>query len=152
MAEKGQPTGSVGPLMMGSDLSGNAAPLPAFPGQVPVGATAVNNSSGNIANNTAAATLPAVAGKTNYVTGIEVTGAGATAAAVVVATLAGLLGGTASYIITAPAGATVAILPLVVIFDPPMPASAVNTAITLSVPALGAGNTNVAANIHGFVI
>jgi hypothetical protein len=38
---------------------------------------------------------------------------------------------------------------LAVQFAPPFPASAANTAITVSCPALGAGNTNNVANIRG---
>ena len=114
------------------------------------GATPVSASSGNVANAAAAATLPAVAGKTTYVTGFEITGAGATAAAVVLATLTGLTGGTATYVVVAPAGATTSITPLVVQFPAPIPASSVNAAITLTLPALGAGNTNAAVVAHGF--
>lgn len=116
----------------------------------PIGATPVSASSGNVANAAAVATLPAVASKTNYITGFEITGAGATGAAVVLATLAGILGGTATYVVVAPAGATTSITPTVVNFPMPIPASAVNTAITLTLPALGAGNTNAAVVVHGF--
>lgn len=116
----------------------------------PTGATPVSASSGNVANAVATATLPAVSGKTTYITGFAITGAGATGAAVVLATLAGLIGGTATYVVVAPAGATTSITPLVVQFPMPLPASAVNTAITLSLPALGSGNTNAAVVAHGF--
>lgn len=119
---------------------------------IPPGAVAVNGASGNVANATAAATLPAVGGKTNYVTGFEITGGGATAAALVAATLAGLLGGTATYIFATPAGVALGAAPLIVEFQTPIPASAVNTAITLTLPALGAGNTNAAVAIHGFLL
>lgn len=114
--------------------------------------TQVVATSGNVAAATATATLPAVAGKTNYISGFEITGAGATAAAVVDATVAGLIGGvTLHYSVTAPAGVTTPITPTVVHFDPPIPASAPNTAISVSVPSLGAGNTNTAVNVEGFV-
>jgi hypothetical protein len=119
---------------------------------LPIGATAVQASSGNVANAAATATMPAVVGKTNYVSGIEITGGGATAAALVIATLAGLLSGTHSYVIGAVAGAAAPNQPLAIEFFPALPASAANIAITLNVPALGAGNTNCVANIHGFVL
>lgn len=119
---------------------------------LPSGATAVNAASGNVANAVATATLAAVAGKTNYVTGFEITAGGATAAALVAATLTGILGGTATYIYAAPAGAAVGATPLIVQFQTPIPASAVNTAIAISLPALGAGNTNAAVAIHGFYL
>ena len=106
--------------------------------------------SGNVANASAAATLTGAATTTVYLAGFEVTGAGATAASVVTVTVAGLLGGTRSYTYTFPAGATVACQPLIVTFDPPLPASAVNTAIVVTCPAGGAGNTNNTVVAHGF--
>lgn len=116
----------------------------------PSNVTPINAASGNVANASAAATLAAVADKTNHITGFEVTATGSTAAAVVLVTVTGLVGGTLTYIFAAPTGATVAATPLLVTFPTPIPASAVNTAITLTVPALGLGNTNSAAVIHGY--
>jgi len=114
----------------------------------PSGLTTV--SSGNVANASAAATLAAVAAKTNYLAGFEITAGGATGAALVSATITGLAGGTATYTFGAPAGATVAATPLVVWFPTPLPASAVNTAIVVTLPALGAGNTNATVVVHGY--
>lgn len=93
--------------------------------------------------------LAAAAGQTNYLTGFEITGGGATAASVIAVTVTGILGGTMNYNIPVPAGATLGIQPLLVTFWPPLPASAVNTAITLNVPSFGAGNTRASASIHG---
>jgi hypothetical protein len=107
-------------------------------------------SSGNVANGSAAASIAAAAGYRGYITGFDITGAGATAAANVVATLTGLLGGTRSYVVSAPAGATAPITPLAVRFDEPLPASGLATAITVTLPALGAGNTHACVNVHGF--
>jgi hypothetical protein len=101
------------------------------------------------ANASITAVLPAQSGFTNYVSGIKITGGGATAASLITATLTGLTN-TLSYVIAVPAGATLGIVPLVVEFDPPLPASAANTAITLTVPAAGTGNTAMSAVIHGF--
>jgi hypothetical protein len=117
--------------------------------EIAAGGTAVGASSGNVANASAAATLAAVAAKTNYITGFTITAAGATAASVVTATVTGLLGGTQSFTFSVPAGATVGATPLLYNFIPPHPASAVNTAITVTLPALGAGNTNAAVNVRG---
>jgi hypothetical protein len=116
------------------------------------GGNSILASSGNVANAVATATLAAAAGKTNYLSGFEITGAGATAASVVVATVTGLLGGTLSYVISVVAGATLGNAPLVVEFDSPIAATAVNTAIAVSCPALGAGNTNCVANAHGYQV
>ena len=109
-------------------------------------------SSGNVANANAVATLAAVAGKTTFITGFEVTSGGATTAALVTATVAGLLGGTASYTYGASAGALLANTPLMVTFNPPLPASALNTAIVVTLPALGLGNTNATVAAHGYQI
>lgn len=128
-------------------LVGNAgSPL------VPSGATNVAASSGNVANGVATATMPAVVGKTNYVTGFSVTSGGATTAALVTATLSGVVGGPLAYTFGAPLGATAAALPLIVELETPIPGSAANTAVSISLPALGTGNTNAAVNIHGYTV
>lgn len=136
-------------------VGGQAAQVPAVMlvdstgAELAAGGTAVAGTSGNVANASAAASLTAAASKTNYVTGVDISFAGATAASVVTATLTGLLGGTQSYSIAVPAGAAVQGTPLTLRFTPPHPASAANTAITITLPALGAGNTNAAVNIRG---
>jgi len=114
-------------------------------------ATMVTGTSGNVAAASAAASLPAVAGKTNYLTGFDITSSGSTGAAVVLAALTGLLGGTISYVYTTVAGATLANPQLSVRFQTPLPASAVNTAITLTLPSLGTGNTNAITTVYGYV-
>jgi hypothetical protein len=119
--------------------------------EIPSGGTAVGASSGNKANASAAAAMPAVVGKTNYITSADITFSGATAASVVIATITGLLGGTQSAIVSVPAGATVGGTPLCLKFDPPFPASAANTAITVTLPALGSGNTNACVNVRGIL-
>lgn len=116
----------------------------------PVGATAKTGASGNVANGSAAASLAAVSGKTNYIAGFQVTASGATAALVVNVTMAGVITGTQTYTFVFPAGVTTAATPLIVKFDPPVPASATNTAITVTLPASGAGGTNAAVNVQGF--
>lgn len=133
-----------------------ATPLPTSSaptvGNLPTGATAVIASSGNVANASAAATLAAVAAKTNFLSGFQITAGGATVGADVSVTITGLLGGTITYTFNAPAGALVGATPLIVTFPYPLPASAVNTAIVVTCPALGAGNTNATANAQGYVL
>lgn len=115
------------------------------------GATRIRGASGNVANASAVATLAAGgASVTTYITGFEVTAAGATAGAVVNVTVTGTTGGTLTYVYAIPTGATVAAAPLVVEFPDPIPASAVNTAIAVTLPALGAGNTHAAVVAHGY--
>lgn len=127
-----------------------AAPYPtAFDG---TDATPVTAGSGNVANASAVATISAVAGKTAYVTGFDIVGGGATAAALVAPTLAGVIGGTKTYVQAVVAGATLANPILSLRFTPAIPASAANTAIVLTCPALGAGSTNNTANIYGFYL
>lgn len=109
-----------------------------------------NATSGNVANAVATATMAAVADKTNHVTGFSITGLGATAALGVLATLTGVVNGPLSYAYAAVAGAVLSNAPLVVSFPTPIPASAVNTAISLSLPALGLGNTSAVVTLHGY--
>jgi len=97
-----------------------------------------------------APSLPANAGNYTWITGFEVTGAGATAASIIVVTVTGTITGTLSYDVVIPAGATTTITPLLVEFATPIRSSAANTAITVNVPSFGAGNTNSAAVVHGF--
>jgi hypothetical protein len=102
------------------------------------------------ADSAATAVLPAVASKTNYLAGFAISGSGATAASVVRATITGI-GVTWGIDIAVPAGVNLAIAPIIVTLPNPIPASAANTAITLSVPAFGAGNTDVSIAIWGFL-
>jgi hypothetical protein len=133
-------------------LSDPVSGLPIDPSSPnPSGTTQVNASSGNVANAAAVAALPAVAAKTNYLSGFEISGSGATAGLPVTVTVAGILGGTQSFTYTFAAGVLVGNQPLVMSFFPPLQASAVNTAITVTCPAGGAGNTNNVANAHGYV-
>jgi hypothetical protein len=113
----------------------------------------VQNSSGNVAAGVATATLPAVANRVTYICGFSITSTGATAAAVVSPTVAGLAGGTMTFTYAAVAGATAANQPLVIPFgtgDTCLAASAPNTTIVVSMPSLGAGNTNTTVNAWGY--
>lgn len=111
-----------------------------------------NATSGNVAAAVAAATIPAAAGKLACLAGIDVTASGATAAAVVTLTITGVKNGPLSYTYTAPAGATLAAPDLSRTFDPPLEASAQNVAIVVSLPSLGAGNTNATVNARGLYL
>ena len=115
----------------------------------PAGATPVHAFATG-ANAPLAPSLPGVAGKTTYITGFEITSGGATAAALGGATLSGVLGGSIFYIFDVPAGAALTSRGLIVTFDPPIPASALNTAIAMAVPATGAGNLQTNCALHGF--
>jgi hypothetical protein len=116
----------------------------------PVGATALTAASGNVAAAVATATLAGAASVTTYITGFEITGAGATAASVVNITVTGTISGTLTYTLAVAAGATLSNQPLVIQFSPAIPASAVNTSIVVSCPSLGTGNTNNTVVAHGY--
>lgn len=106
--------------------------------------------SGNVAAAAAAATLPAVPGKLNYITGFSVTGTGATVGQAVVITVTGLSGGTITFTHASATGATVGNAQFNYEFPAPHPASAINTAIAVSCASLGAGSTNNVANVFGY--
>ncbi len=125
-----------------------------MPDNVPV-AYAVNyvaNSSGNVANTNAVATLAGAAGKTTYIWGFTLTASGSTSGLAVTATVAGLLGGTQSFAFDFPIGALVGAAPILYTFPVPWPASAQNTSIVVTLPAGGGGNTNAAATAVGFTL
>lgn len=149
MPEQGAAVQSGSPMMY-VDAKGNAQ----FVGLngLPQAAVQVENSSGNVANSAAVATMAADATRTNYITGFEVTASGSTAGLPVSVTVAGILGGSLTYTFTFPAGVLVAAQPLTVEFPEAIPASAINTAITVTCPAGGAGNTNTTVNVHGFKV
>lgn len=112
--------------------------------------TPLSAGSAVVANAAAVATLTGTATTTVYISGFEVTGAGATVGLPVTVTVAGLLGGTRSYIYSFMAGALLNNTPLIVQFNPPLPASAVNTPIVVTCPAGGTGATSNTANAHGY--
>lgn len=116
----------------------------------PSGAIPITSSSGNLANAIATATLVSAVGKTTYITGFEVTGTGATAGLAVSVTVVGTITAGLTYTAAAAVGALVANTPLLVQFDPAIPASAANIAIAVSIPALGVGNTNSTVVAHGY--
>lgn len=147
------PVSAANPLPTTSASGGAAVstanPLPVANAALPVGAVPLAVSSGNVANASAVATLPAAVGKTTYIKGFTITPGGVTVAAVVTATLTGVAN-TLSYTIGAPTGAGAAGPAVVVPFGDGIPASAVNTAIVLTLPALGGGNLNASVTAWGY--
>lgn len=114
-------------------------------------ASSVAAFSPNEANAIATAQLPAVAGETNYLAGFYIQGTGATAASDVLATVTGLEGGTMEIPIAVPAGVDVQLAPISIQFTQPLPASAADVAIVITLPALGSGSTGAAVGIWGTV-
>jgi hypothetical protein len=100
------------------------------------------------------ATLPA--GTTavpmlTYITGFEVCASNGTGAAANNVVVANTISGNLNYTINTLAAAATVAGPghLIVEFNPPIPANALNTAITVTWPAL-AGGTGVSVTAHGF--
>jgi hypothetical protein len=117
---------------------------------VPVMASGINVSSvtGGAAGS---ATIPAQPGQTAYMTGFEITSGGATAGLLLTATVTGLAGGTMSYVISIPTGATLSANPAWVSFYPALAASGPNVALTLNLPA-ASGRTAAALSVQGFYL
>lgn len=115
-----------------------------------IGIVKVLATSGNVAAGVAAATIPAVPGKLNYITGFSITGTGATLASPVVVTVTGMSGGTITFTAAATAGVLLGNTPFNYEFPAPVPASAINTAIVVSCASLGAGSTNNVTNVFGY--
>lgn len=143
------PTGAYVALPL---VTGGTALVTTSTGAVPTGAAQITGASGSVAAASAVATLAGAASKTTYITGFTVTAAGATAGASVSLAITGLLGGTLTYVYTAPTGATVPGPVLNVQFPTPLPASAVNTDIVVTLPSLGSGNLAAAVVATGYQV
>jgi hypothetical protein len=115
---------------------------------LPPDAIAIGNGSGNVANATATATLTATTGRRTWICGVAVNALGATAGAGVALTITGL-GGTFTYTYVSATGVTVW-APAVVSFNPCLPALAASSNIVVTLPALGAGNTNASVSAWGY--
>lgn len=141
-----------GNVRMGTNRALLSQPISPYPYSAVGAATAtpLTAHSGNVAAGTAAATLTGTATTTVYITGFECTASGSTAALVTNLTVTGTLGGTMTYTFVFPAGVAAQATPLIVEYPVPIPASAVNTAIVVSNPTGGSGNTNSSCNAHGF--
>lgn len=130
------------------DSTGNpfssTAPLPTSGGQA-LG-TDTTNSATAAANTATSATLAAVAGKTTFITGFAVTVATGTAGPTGLITITGTVGGTLNYQL----GGNATGAAIHVDFSRAVPASAVNTAIVVNVPALGATTGAVAVTARGY--
>lgn len=125
----------------GEELA-TASPLPA--GAVPL------NSSSFAAASINTATLAATPFQFTYISGFTITGSGATAGNNIVATINGVAGAPLNYVVAVPTGVTTGMLPIMITFGIPLQSTAVNTAITVTVPSFGTGNTHAAVTATGF--
>lgn len=135
----GQTTKSVSvPVTIASDQGS----LGAFSSSYPSGATPLTSSTTGTTAATVA-TLAGTSGKTTYICGFCIT-ADATAALSGAATVAGTISGSLNYIQSV--GTATSAQALQQNYNPPIPASATNTAITVTSAAAGTGgNTAVTA-------
>lgn len=103
------------------------------------------------ANGIMAPSMPAVPGWLNVLVGYDITGGGATAASVINVATTGLAVELQQRLVV-PAGATTNATNAAWTVRPPFgrKASAANVAVTVTVPAFGAGNTAAAVNIYGY--
>lgn len=116
----------------------------------PIGSVPVTGVFSGADTATATATLASAAGKFTYIAGFSVSGLGSTAGGPVVATVATVAGGnTLSYTYVYAASAATPNTPVSFTFSPPVPANAINTAITVTVPGQ-AGNTATQINAWGY--
>lgn len=107
------------------------------------------------ANAILTATFPAVAGRTTYVSGIVLSGAGSTAGGAVNATLTNIdndgVAQTLNFAFVFPTGALVSASPIQVNFSPPL--KVLNgAAAVLTLPAGGAGNTDASIVMTGQLV
>lgn len=137
-------TDGSGNLLKAIDNADGTATLAADVRSVGV---AVTGSATGAAAAAVSASLPAVAAKTNYLTGFVVTATNPAAVVNGVVTVTGLVSGTLSFqfVEAVATGGQ-----LVVTFDTPIPASAVNTAITANLPAITGGGAGAVA-VFGYV-
>lgn len=126
--------------------------LPVAPAGSPGGGATQANAAASGAAQVNTATLPATPAKTNYLTGFEVTGGGATAPSIIAVTVTGVVGGPLTYYLAIPTGATAGITPLAVEFPQPLAATGPNAAISVSAASFGVGNTNAAVVAHGYYL
>lgn len=115
----------------------------------PFGSTQITASATGTTGATAA-TLAGVAGKTTYITSMTVTEKNPTAAIDITVVTTGLATNlTWNMHLLATGAAVPNPPPLTVVFNPPIPASAVNTAIVVTAGAAGAGGVS-SVNLQGY--
>jgi hypothetical protein len=170
--------GTVDGSTLGSILAGVNSPIPPQSGPELIGTVTIDQttpgtsnavafttpgrtpaSTNSQAGNTAiAASIPAVALQYSYLSGMFISGLGATAASVVACNITNVLASDAGsntwhFNISVPAGVTVALnngLPIIINFDPPIQSKAVDTALQVNVGAFGAGNTQAVVSVWGY--
>lgn len=137
--------------IQGPDSNGN--PVPVFvapPGTGGVAQTLKATFANNAGNAILTASLAAEVGKTNFLAGVYVDVPGATAGSIIDVTVTNTIGGTIHIPYGVATGAAIDGPLKLLTFSPPIPGSAPNTIMTITVPAAGAGNTQQSCGIWGF--
>lgn len=117
----------------------------------PASAQPVAASSGNLSNAEAIATLPGAPNLLTYITSFQCTSTGSDIVLGVTITVAGVVGGTQSYAFNT-GDNKIAGDQMIIPYSYPLPASAENTPIVVSMPANGVGNTHASCSAQGFQI
>jgi hypothetical protein len=115
-------------------------------------ATVVNSTNVTTPGQITAAIAAPGSGRMAYIEGFDVTGGGATSASVINCTVTGTTN-TLNFSMNIASGVTASVNAqggLFIRFPTPIPASATNTAITLTVPSFGTGNTEASCTVYGF--
>lgn len=113
-------------------------------------ANTLSGSSGNVVAAAAVATLTPAGDRFAHIGSLQARALGATAGLFTLITITGVEGGTISIPFFFPTGVTVEAAPLTVVFPVPLRAAAPGTAIVVTLPSGGAGNTNAALSAQGF--
>lgn len=124
------------------------------PSPYPVNAVASTATSGLVSNASAVATLTGVASRTMYITGYDCHAGTATAAARVSIVVSGTITGSMTNAAFATNATTFvpAPVPTLVHYDPPIPASAANTSIVVTMGAVGSGGATAVCNAYGYTL
>lgn len=109
----------------------------------PIGTSVDQSASGT--NAVVTATMPAVTGKTNYLTGYEISALPGTALSSADVTISGLQNTLTGEFVDTTSGPN----QLIVEFNPPRPATGNNIPVSVSLAALGANSGKVSINVHG---
>lgn len=117
----------------------------------PAGATPIVGSATTTSNTSLVGTLAAASGKTTYIAGFDMTASGSTAPDTRTLVIAGV-GTTLNYIFGFTTGNPAISTPMSMRFPRPIPASATNTAITVTMPLMPVGVDNAALTVYGYQI
>lgn len=115
-------------------------------------AAAVVVDSDQKAAGTGTAVITATATQRAFLDKVIVGGLGSTAGGTAVLTISGASGDDITFPLVVPVGATVALTPTILNFDPPIPGAALGDDITVTLASFGTGNTRADLTAIGHVV